>query len=207
MAKIHRCLFFALGLSLGLTIGILGVQRFPPSISSWPSFTTTSPYLALVTEPPSRPPPPPLSPSPPSINVTSKQLPKEYNLGLYDKNHTNVMHNMSDKELLRRASMVPQIEGYPLDILPKVAFMFLTKGPLPLAPLWELFFKGHQGFYSIYVHTHPSYNDSWPQSSVFYGRRIPSQVTTSNSCQIFTTTFIMTYFLRFVLNKTKGYFL
>ena len=72
--------------------------------------------------------------------------------------------------------MVPQVEEYPFEYVPKVAFMFLAKGSLPLAPLWELFFKGHEGLYSIYVHTHPSYNDSWPPDSVFFGRRIPSQV-------------------------------
>ncbi|KAL2896012.1 Teneurin-4 [Bienertia sinuspersici] len=76
---------------------------------------------------------------------------------------------MSDEELLWRASMAPQRKDL------KVAFMFLTKGALPLASLWELFFKGHQGLYSIYVHTHPSYNYSWPQDSVFYGKRIPSK--------------------------------
>ena len=58
----------------------------------------------------------------------------------------------------------------------KVAFMFLTAGPLPLADLWEMFFEGHHGFYSIYVHSHPSYVHEMPPTSVFYGRRIPSQV-------------------------------
>eukprot|EP00252_Welwitschia_mirabilis_P010174 TRINITY_DN23347_c0_g1_i1.p1 TRINITY_DN23347_c0_g1~~TRINITY_DN23347_c0_g1_i1.p1 ORF type:complete len:334 (-),score=36.86 TRINITY_DN23347_c0_g1_i1:231-1232(-) len=35
---------------------------------------------------------------------------------------------------------------------PKIAFMFLTPGPLPFEPLWERFFEGHEGKYSIYVH-------------------------------------------------------
>ncbi|CAI5997205.1 unnamed protein product [Closterium sp. NIES-65] len=34
----------------------------------------------------------------------------------------------------------------------KIAFLFMTRGPLPLAPLWEKFFKGHEGRYSIYIH-------------------------------------------------------
>ncbi|KAL5726410.1 hypothetical protein ACHQM5_009455 [Ranunculus cassubicifolius] len=59
--------------------------------------------------------------------------------------------------------------------IPKVAFFFLTNGTLPLAPLWEKFFKGHESFYSIYVHSHPLFNDTTPQDSVFYGRRIPSK--------------------------------
>lgn len=93
------------------------------------------------------------------------------------KEHTGLMHNMSDDQLLRRASTSgPRIQGFHA---PKVAFMFLTRGPLPLAPLWELFFRGHEGLYTIYVHSHPSYTESLPQTSVFYGRRIPSQVSFS----------------------------
>ncbi|XP_052176184.1 glycosyltransferase BC10-like [Diospyros lotus] len=49
-------------------------------------------------------------------------------------------------------------------------------GPLPLAPLWESFFHGHQCLYSIYVHCHPFYNGTLPTNSVFYGKRIPSKV-------------------------------
>ncbi|XP_078438274.1 glycosyltransferase BC10-like [Wolffia australiana] len=35
---------------------------------------------------------------------------------------------------------------------PKVAFLFLTPGTLPFEKLWEKFFLGHEGRYSIYVH-------------------------------------------------------
>ncbi|PRQ40318.1 putative glycosyl transferase, family 14 [Rosa chinensis] len=88
----------------------------------------------------------------------------------------NVTHDMNDEELLWRASTAPRISEYPFHRVPKVAFMFLTKGPVHLAPLWEKFFKGHQGLYSIYVHSDPSYNaSSHPESPVFQGRRIPSQ--------------------------------
>ncbi|KAK7343417.1 hypothetical protein VNO77_12135 [Canavalia gladiata] len=87
----------------------------------------------------------------------------------------HVMHDMDDEELLWRASMTPKIPDYPFDRVPKVAFMFLTRGPVLLAPLWEQFFKGHEGYYSIYVHSNPSYNGSHPQSPVFDGRRIPSK--------------------------------
>ncbi|XP_028800176.1 glycosyltransferase BC10-like [Neltuma alba] len=58
---------------------------------------------------------------------------------------------------------------------PKIAFMFLTKGPLHLSPLWETFFQGHQGLYTIYVHTHPLFNWTVPVDSVFYRTRIPSK--------------------------------
>lgn len=84
-----------------------------------------------------------------------------------------VFHNMNDTELLWRASMTPRIPEYPFHRVPKVAFMFMTRGPVVLAPLWEKFFKGHRGLYSK-----PSYNvSSHPESPVFHGRRIPSQVS------------------------------
>ncbi|XWS34987.1 hypothetical protein CRYUN_Cryun21dG0085300 [Craigia yunnanensis] len=87
----------------------------------------------------------------------------------------NIMHDMDDRELLWRASMAPRIPQYPFDRVPKVAFLFLTKGPVLLAPLWDKFFKGHEGMYSIYVHSNPSFNLSEPKDSVFYGRIIPSK--------------------------------
>ncbi|GLU22354.1 hypothetical protein SLE2022_384350 [Rubroshorea leprosula] len=89
---------------------------------------------------------------------------------------SNLLHTMNDTELLWRASFVPQISNYPFKRVPKIAFMFLTKGPLPLAPLWERFFKGNEGLYSIYVHTLPSYFGDYPSSSVFHRRQIPSQM-------------------------------
>ncbi|CAO2826993.1 unnamed protein product [Amaranthus hypochondriacus] len=89
------------------------------------------------------------------------------------------MHDMEDEELLWRASsMAPKLgqEYYPSKLLPKkIAFMFLVRGPIPLEPLWDMFFKGNEGFYNIYVHSLPSYNQSYPYNSVFYGRRIPSE--------------------------------
>lgn len=89
---------------------------------------------------------------------------------------SSVWHSMNDTELLWRASMEPRRYKYPFKRVPKIAFMFLTKGPLPFAPLWEKFFKGHEGLYSIYVHALPNYTSDFPSSSVFYRRQIPSQV-------------------------------
>ncbi|WVZ60439.1 hypothetical protein U9M48_010459 [Paspalum notatum var. saurae] len=88
-----------------------------------------------------------------------------------------VEHAMTDEELLWRASFAPRVRGgYPFRRVPKVAFMFLTRGPLPLAPLWERFFRGHEGRYSIYVHALPSYQANFTSESVFYHRQIPSKV-------------------------------
>ncbi|XP_065866997.1 glycosyltransferase BC10 [Euphorbia lathyris] len=89
---------------------------------------------------------------------------------------SNLMHRMNDTELLWRASFVPRLKKYPFARTPKIAFMFLTKGPLPLAPLWERFFKGHEGLYSIYLHSFPPYVGNFTASSVFYKRQIPSQL-------------------------------
>ncbi|KAG8381830.1 hypothetical protein BUALT_Bualt05G0013600 [Buddleja alternifolia] len=99
------------------------------------------------------------------------------NLDEWMKSQSNVMHNLSDNELFWRASSVPRIKRYPFKRVPKIAFMFLTKGPLPLSPLWERFFKGGDGRYSIYVHSLPSFRDDFSPSSVFYKRQIPSKVS------------------------------
>jgi hypothetical protein len=93
-----------------------------------------------------------------------------------------VRHNMTDEELLWRASFAPRVREYPFPRVPKVAFMFLTRGPLPLAPLWERFFRGHEGRYSIYVHALPSYHANFTSESVFYQRQIPSKVSPPTSC-------------------------
>ncbi|XP_074295620.1 glycosyltransferase BC10-like [Silene latifolia] len=85
---------------------------------------------------------------------------------------------MSDEELMRRAaSMIPETEKTVPKTVPKIAFLFLIKGSLPLAPLWEEFFKGHQGFYSIYVHSDASAYNYFREleTGVFRGRTIPSK--------------------------------
>ncbi|KAJ3681431.1 hypothetical protein LUZ60_015920 [Juncus effusus] len=88
---------------------------------------------------------------------------------------SNLMHTMSDKELYWRASLVPKMEEFPFNRVPKVAFLFMTRGPLPFAPLWDKFFKGHEGLYSVYLHTLPDYKLNVSKESAFYGRQIPSE--------------------------------
>uniref|UniRef100_A0A0D9Y1S8 Uncharacterized protein n=1 Tax=Leersia perrieri TaxID=77586 RepID=A0A0D9Y1S8_9ORYZ len=87
-------------------------------------------------------------------------------------------HNMTDEELLWAASMEPLVRKYPYRRVPKVAFMFLTRGPLPLAPLWERFFNGSgdRRLFSVYVHSTPGYRPEFSPSSVFYRRQVPSKV-------------------------------
>ncbi|KAD7117402.1 hypothetical protein E3N88_04670 [Mikania micrantha] len=88
------------------------------------------------------------------------------------------LHSMTDEELFWRASMVPRIRKNPFKKVPKVAFMFLVRGRLPLSPLWAKFFRGYKGFYSIYVHTQPYFIGEVAPEHTFQGRRIPSEIVT-----------------------------
>ncbi|XP_027096586.1 glycosyltransferase BC10-like [Coffea arabica] len=157
-------LFFAFGLTAGVFLSLqfknvtfnLLVNDGQISLSSSPSRPS--------------PPPPVTTALPPPPGKVMKHK------GLADLlEPPDIMHDMNDEELLWKASMTPKIQEFPFKRVPKVAFMFLTRGPVSLAPLWEKFFKGHKGLYSIYVHPNPSYNGSEPEGSVFHGRRIPSK--------------------------------
>ncbi|XP_021909470.1 uncharacterized protein LOC110823403 [Carica papaya] len=156
-----QSVFFVLGLSLGIIISTCLRSLFSNLEPTLFSLLPPSPPPPSVDQPPA-----PLSPPQSSLS-SSPPVPVEA--------RGDQLHNMEDEELFWRASMVPQIGEFPYKRVPKVAFMFLTKGPMPLGPLWEIFFKGHQGLYSIYLHPHPSYNHSVPQDSVFYGRRVPTK--------------------------------
>ncbi|KAL0288253.1 UNVERIFIED_CONTAM: Glycosyltransferase BC10 [Sesamum angustifolium] len=141
------------------------------------SATVSTTSISTPPQPPSddHPPPSPplpwqsLSPALPTPTFTGRIGLREY------MRPPRAMHDMTEEELLWRASMVPKIQEYPFRRIPKIAFMFLTKGDLPMAPLWERFFKGHEGLYSIYVHSQPSHNITTPKTSVFYRRQIPSK--------------------------------
>ncbi|KAJ0250992.1 hypothetical protein HA466_0133950 [Hirschfeldia incana] len=49
------------------------------------------------------------------------------------------------RDILRTPSLVTQNS--------KIAFLFLTQGTLPFELLWDEFFKGHEGKFSIYIHS------------------------------------------------------
>ena len=61
-----------------------------------------------------------------------------------------------------------------------IAFCFLTRGPLPLAPLWHRFFAGAEDAsqYRIHVHAAPGFqlNASTVDSPLFYGTHIDASV-------------------------------
>lgn len=109
-----------------------------------------------------------------SLPCVEREMPN--NLDHWIRPTDRLMHTMTDEELFWRATFVPRIRKYPYRRVPKVAFMFLTRGPLPLYPLWERFFQVPRGLYSIYIHSLPSYRVDFPPTSVFYGRQIPSKV-------------------------------
>ncbi|GJR78746.1 glycosyltransferase BC10 isoform X1 [Tanacetum coccineum] len=56
---------------------------------------------------------------------------------------------------------------------PKVAFMFLTPGPLPFEMLWDKFFQGNDGRFTVYVHA--SREQANFVSPHFIGRNIRSE--------------------------------
>ncbi|KAF3438581.1 hypothetical protein FNV43_RR21344 [Rhamnella rubrinervis] len=161
---VFQFVFFVIGLCIGITLSLYYKNLSFMFQTSTVFSSSPSPSAVLLPVPPPPPPPPPPSPSSAKHGVVETET------------TTNLMHNLEDKELFWRATLVPMVEEIPYNPAPKVAFLFLTKGPIPLAPIWELFFNGHEGLYSIYVHPHPSYNHSnTPQNSVFHGRRIPSK--------------------------------
>ncbi|CAH1416935.1 unnamed protein product [Lactuca virosa] len=153
-------LFFAFGLCFGiiLTFHLKNVS-FNLQFTQFSLSTTTNTAAPadVITTPQTTPPPP------------------KVGLGSY-LNPPELMHDMTDEELIWRASMVPKVRDYPFERIPKVAFMFLTRGPVVLSPLWDKFFKGNEGLYTIYVHSSDSAaNETEPEDSVFHGRRIPSK--------------------------------
>lgn len=156
--RLFQLFLFAIGVSVG-ALSILCLKSF--SFSAIPS-------LPLFSAAPISTSSKPLSTRPPDVSVTNNEMTDQ---APAPDPLMGPMHNMSDDELLARASRVVDRNSSSY----KLAFMFLTPGPLPLAPLWERFFRGHEALYSIYVHPHPSYNDTTPLDSAFYARRIPSQ--------------------------------
>ena len=196
LKHVFHFLFFLIGFSLGIILCLYFKSSFfliNPTPNSSSSFSAPPPssLFETVSSPPPQPlpddqphphphPHPLLVLSNPRNNGSSSSNSSKLVVSLEE--HKSLVHNMNDEELFWTASMVPRIVESNYKTVPKkVAFMFLTSGPLPLATLWEKFFEGNNGLYSIYVHSHPSYVDEIPQTSVFYGRRIPSQVGTSVS--------------------------
>lgn len=166
---ISQFLIFGFGLAIGITLSFY--------LKDFQFLFQFQNSTAFPSKPLTPPPPPFSSPSKPSSFLNRTEIPHRTGLIEYLKPPPNVTHDMEDDELLWRASMAPKVKELPFKLTPKIAFMFLTRGSVTLAPLWEMFFKGHEELYSIYVHSNPSFNETVPQTSVFHGRRIPSKVS------------------------------
>ncbi|XP_038894509.1 glycosyltransferase BC10-like [Benincasa hispida] len=175
-SQIFHFLFLLIGFSFGMAIS-LNLKSFSSFNIHLPNFSLPSSQSSTLVSIKQQQQQPPASSSPPPLQLPSPSVELDMNEFLEANVEPPLMHSMRDDEVFWRASMVPMIKEFPYERVPKIAFMFLIKGALPLAPLWEMFFKGHEGLFSIYVHTHPLYNvsSSLPPNSVFYGRRIPSQ--------------------------------
>lgn len=102
--------------------------------------------------------------------------------GVTYQNMSVTWHNMIEDELLWMASMAPtRPRGGALAHVSKIAYMYITRGPLPFEPIWNRYFQGHEKQYSIYIHASPSYVPNHAPTSPFYGRFIPSKVRNSLS--------------------------
>ncbi|KAJ8751072.1 hypothetical protein K2173_016253 [Erythroxylum novogranatense] len=59
----------------------------------------------------------------------------------------------TDEEIASRIVIREILQTPPIEVKnAKIAFMFLTPGSLPFEKLWEKFFHGHEGRFSVYVH-------------------------------------------------------
>lgn len=86
--------------------------------------------------------------------------------------HDWVSGNFTDEQVLcaaHRYAKQPMATG-----TPRIAFLFLTRGSIPFEPLWRRFFAGHEGKYSLYVHSTDATHTYGPDS-LFHNRTIPSK--------------------------------
>lgn len=60
------------------------------------------------------------------------------------------------------------------NLVPKVAFLFLVRGPMPFIQVWQRFFEGKEGKYSIYVHATPGFSYK-EKDFLFYGKQVRSR--------------------------------
>ncbi|KAL8137259.1 hypothetical protein V2J09_003260 [Rumex salicifolius] len=80
---------------------------------------------------------------------------------------------LTDDELYSQVVVREILSTHPVQSSkPKIAFLFLTPGPLPFERLWDMFFQGHEGRFSVYVHA--SRERSSHVSRHFVGRDIRS---------------------------------
>ncbi|CAA2971128.1 uncharacterized protein LOC111412154 [Olea europaea subsp. europaea] len=80
---------------------------------------------------------------------------------------------LTDDEIASRVVIRDILKTAPMiSINSKIAFLFLTPGALPFEMLWDKFFQGHEGRFSVYVHA--SRNKPVHFSRYFINREIRS---------------------------------
>ncbi|MED6204976.1 hypothetical protein PIB30_013742 [Stylosanthes scabra] len=91
-----------------------------------------------------------------------------------NKEEVIVQRELTDEEMGSRAVVKELLRLQPLQPKkPKIAFLFLTQGSLPFEKLWHIFFSGHEGKFSVYVHA--SREKPIHFSNYFIGRDIHSE--------------------------------
>ncbi|CAA2969152.1 uncharacterized protein LOC111403828 [Olea europaea subsp. europaea] len=81
---------------------------------------------------------------------------------------------LTDDEIASRVVIRDVLDTPPvIPQTPKIAFMFLTPGALPFEKLWDKFFQGHEGKFSVYVHA--SKDKPVHFSRYFFNREIRSE--------------------------------
>ncbi|KAM0887972.1 hypothetical protein ACQ4PT_028650 [Festuca glaucescens] len=195
-----KLLLFAIPLALGFALGIVATLSL---VSSTTSSALPGAALGLFFPPPAanlsrstpvraRQPSQPVLQVAPAVDALSPPAPVAPDAGIStagtheaavpvstegERLHAAIKEEDDDEELMSLAAAAPRAVAAGA---PKVAFLFLAKWDLPMAPLWDKFFEGHRGLYSVYVHTDPAFNASaTDQQSAFYGRHIPSK---ENDC-------------------------
>ncbi|KAG7602248.1 Glycosyl transferase family 14 [Arabidopsis thaliana x Arabidopsis arenosa] len=65
-----------------------------------------------------------------------------------------------------------------LDQRPQIAFLFIARNRLPLEFVWDAFFKGEDGKFSIYVHSRPGFvlNEATTRSKYFLDRQLNDSI-------------------------------
>ncbi|KAG5098394.1 hypothetical protein JHK82_048248 [Glycine max] len=94
--------------------------------------------------------------------------------GAFDLPPAAHTRELTDAEVESRVVINEILNSYSMHTKkPKVAFLFLSPGSLPFEKLWHMFFQGHEGKFSVYVHS--SKEKPTHVSSFFVGREIHSE--------------------------------
>ncbi|CAK9867077.1 unnamed protein product [Sphagnum jensenii] len=103
------------------------------------------------------------------FSLCNKNFPSLSSIPYYTSDDELTAHVLA-QDILSRPTLSLAVEQA------KVAFMFMTPGALPFEAIWEKFFEGHEGKYSVYVHASEktSLGSIW-KSKVFKGREIRSE--------------------------------